>query len=532
MKSSSGISKRDEMTTSDPRPHRRGRRQRRAERAAPIAAEDRAVWPGVKGGAFRPLADSEVLRIHRTALDLLDRIGLDCAIPSMIERVTEAGGRLTSQGRLIFPRALVEDVVASARRSFVIHGRRAGLDIEVSGTQVHVGSGGASPSLVDLETGQYRDATLKDLYDAARLVDRLDNIHFFHRSLVARDVTDTRAFDLNTAYAILAGTAKPLGTSFSHPDHVRDVVEMFDLAAGGAGRYRARPFCTLLSCHVVPPLRFAQEACAALEEGVRLGMPVMLVSAGQAGATSPAQLAGSVVQAIAEVLAGLVFVFLVDPACKAILAPKPVVSDLRTGAMCGGSGEQAVLMAASAQMANFYGLPSSAMAGMTDSKVPDAQHGYEKGYTVTLAAHAGTNLISQSCGMEASLLGCSLEGYVIDNDMLGAILRSVRGIEVSDETLSFQTIRDVVEGEGHYLGHARTLDVMTKDYLYPEVGDRASPSDWEDEGAKDVRERARERARQILAQHYPDHLDRAADEQIRARFPISLPEQAMAAGEA
>ncbi|MEM7225378.1 MAG: trimethylamine methyltransferase family protein [Pseudomonadota bacterium] len=511
----------------DERPQRRGRRARMAERAQPIAIEERAVWPGVEGGGFRPLSEAEVKRIHATALDLLDQVGLDSAIPSMVQRITDAGGRLTDRGRLIFPRGLVEDVIAAARRSFTIHGRRPGLELEVSGTQVHVGSGGASPNLLDLETGCYREATLKDLYDAARLVDRLDNIHFFHRSLVARDVADTRAFDLNTAYAILAGTAKPLGTSFSHPDHVRDVVEMFDIAAGGEGRTREKPFCTLLSCHVVPPLRFAEEACAALEEGVRLGIPVMLISAGQAGATSPAQLAGSVVQAVAEVLAGLVFVYLVDPACKVVLAPKPVVSDLRTGAMCGGSGEQAVLMAAATQMANFYGLPSSAMAGMTDSKVPDAQHGYEKGYTVTLAAQAGANLISQSCGMEASLLGCSLEGYVIDNDMLGAILRSVRGIEVNDDTLSFETIREVVEGEGHYLGHAQTLEGMTRDYLYPEVGDRASPDDWVEAGAKDIRERARERAREILAQPRPDHLSRAADQRIRARFPILLPEEVM-----
>jgi trimethylamine--corrinoid protein Co-methyltransferase len=255
----------------------------------------------------------------------------------------------------------------------------------------------------------------------------------------------------------------------------------------------------------------------------------MLISAGQAGATSPAALAGSVVQAVAEVLAGLVFVRLVDPDVKCVLAPKPLVSDLRTGAMSGGSGEQAVLMAAAAQMANFYGLPSSAMAGMTDAKIPDAQHGYEKGHSVALAAQAGANVISQSCGMEASLLGLSLEGYVIDNDMLGAILRGVRGLEVNDETLSFETISEVVEGEGHYLGHAKTIEGMTRDYLYPEVADRASPSDWGDAGATDVRERARVHVRRVLAEHFPDHLGPAVDRRIRERFDILLPRAVMRA---
>ncbi|MDX1575803.1 MAG: trimethylamine methyltransferase family protein, partial [Kiloniellales bacterium] len=166
---------------------------------------------------------------------------------------------------------------------------------------------------------------------------------------------------------------------------------------------------------------------------------------------------------------------------------------------------------------------------MTDAKIADAQHGYEKGHSVALAAHTGTNVISQACGMEASLLGLSLEGYVIDNDMLGAILRSVRGLEVTDETLSFETIAEVVAGEGHYLGHPRTLEGMTRDYLYPEVADRASPSDWGDAGATDVRERARVRARRVLDEHYPNHLDPAADRRIRDRFNILLPREAMCA---
>jgi trimethylamine--corrinoid protein Co-methyltransferase len=131
--------------------------------------------------------------------------------------------------------------------------------------------------------------------------------------------------------------------------------------------------------------------------------------------------------------------------------------------------------------------------------------------------------------MEASLLGLSLEGYVIDNDMLGAILRSVRGLEVSDETLSFETISEVVAGEGHYLGHAKTIEGMTRDYLYPEVADRASPSDWGDAGAPDVRERARVHVRRVLAEHFPDHLGPAADRRIRERFDIVLPRDVMRA---
>ena len=108
---------------------------------------------------------------------------------------------------------------------------------------------------------------------------------------------------------------------------------MLDMAAGGEGRFRERPFCHMSSCYVVPPLRFAQEACETLEKVVRLGLPVILLCAGQAGATSPAALAGAAVQEVAEALAGVVYVNLISPGHPILFGAWPFVSDLRTGAI-------------------------------------------------------------------------------------------------------------------------------------------------------------------------------------------------------
>jgi len=304
---------------------------------------------------------------------------------------------------------------------------------------------------------------------------------------------------------------------------------MLHRVAGGEDRFRDRPFCTAVCCHVVPPMRFATESCETLEAAVEAGMPILLVSAGQAGATATAALAGAVAQACAEVLAGLVLCNIIDPECRAIFATWPFVSDLRTGSMTGGSGEQALLSAACAQMASFYDLPNSVPAGMTDSKLPDAQAGWEKGYTVALAAHAGASMIHECAGMQGSLMGTSLESYVLDNDMLGAILRTVGGIEVSEDTLNYDVIRDVVLGEGHYLGHAQTLARMKTDYLYPDIADRLSIGEWEQAGSCDMRDAARDRVRKILSGHYPDHITADVDAWIRKNYNIILPVERMRA---
>ena len=501
---------------------------RRVLRAAPPA--EKAVWPGMQGGRYRPLTDAEVQRIHRAALEVLEQIGLADAIPSCSERFVAAGARLDSDQRLRIPRAMVEDAVAKAGRNFPLYARDPRHDLDLSGCKVYFGTAGAAVHIVDPRTRAYRDSTVVDLYDLARLADVLEHIHYFHRPVVCRDLEDPRVMDFNTCYASVAGTAKHVGTSWVEPEHVRESLAMLHQIAGGERRWRERPFVSMSNCFVVPPLRFAQDACRCLEEAVRAGMLVLLLAAGQAGATSPAALAGAVVQEVAEVLAGLVYVNLMAPGHPAMFGAWPFVSDLRTGAMSGGSGEQAVLMAACAQMGRFYDLPTGIAAGMADSKLPDAQAGAEKAYTNALAAHSGANLVYESAGMHASLLGACFESFVIDNDMLGAINRTVRGIEVTEDSLSLEVMREVCErGPGHYLGQDQTLDLMQRDYVYPEVGDRSSPKEWIEQGSTDVLERARQRVEEILAEHYPQYIPAEVDASLRARFPVRLPKPAMQA---
>jgi trimethylamine--corrinoid protein Co-methyltransferase len=510
---------------------RGGRTARKELRAAPIPAAERAVKPGMEGGNYKPLTDRDVERIHQAALEVLEKIGFSEAIPSCIELFTDAGARMTDDGRLLISRAMVEDALAMAGRHFVLPGFDPKHDMEPWGTKVYFGTAGAAVHIVDLETRSYRESTLADLYDAARLVDAMDNIHYFQRSMVARDMEDPRELDFNTCYVCVSGTAKHVGTSFVQPEHVDDALDMLHTIAGGEDKWRARPFVSMSNCFVVPPMKFAQDACRCLEAGVRGGMPILLLAAGQAGATSPAALAGAVVQEVAECLGALVYVNLMVPGHPAIFGPWPFVSDLRTGAMSGGSGEQALLSAACAQMAHFYDLTGGVPAGMSDSKLPDAQSGYEKGYTNMLAGVAGANMIYESAGMHASLLGCCLESYAIDNDALGGCLRAVRGIEVTEDNLSLEAIREVcLEGPGHFLGHDQTLSLMQAEYVYPVIGDRSSPKEWAEQGSTDIVQRAQTVTRQILDRHYPDHIDRALDAQLRKRFPVKLPRSYMEPG--
>ena len=497
-----------------------GREARRALRAAPLTEAVRPVRPGMPGGQYKPLSDADVARIHAAALEALEVIGLSQAPESGVRLLTEAGAILGEDGRIRFPRALVEDMLAVAARDITLHARDPRHDLHLCGTRVHYGTAGAAVHIVDPVTLEYRDSTAQDLYDAARLVENLDNIHFYQRTMVCRDVLDNLEMDLNTLYGSLSGTRKHVGTSFSDPSHVKDCFDMLYMVAGGEEKWLERPFVSNSNCFVVPPMKFAEESCITMEECIRRGMPMLLLSAGQAGATAPAPIALTIVQAVAECLAGVVYVNAIKKGAPAIFGTWPFVSDLRTGAMSGGSAEQALLTAGCAQMHRFYDLPGGAASGISDSKLPDMQAGWEQGITNALAGLAGLNMCYEAVGMHASLLGFCMESLVLGDDLLGQAMRLVRGIDVNEDSTSIEAMKAVcMGGPGHYLGADQTLALMQTEYIYPSVANRMSPKEWNEAGKPLLLDAAIARKNDILAKA-GSVIDPALDQAIRKAYNI------------
>ncbi len=509
---------------------RRGRAARMIVREQAQHKRSKVVWPGIEGGAIKPLSDRALERVIESALQVLERIGMADAGPEIIELARAKGLKITDDDRILFSRAYIEDMVAGAARNFTLYGRERKYDLEITGSKVHFGTAGAAVFVPDPKTGKYRPSTLLDEYDFARLADRLPNIHWFGRTVVPTEMEGGLDMDVNITYAVASGTTKHMGAGFTSGAGVEAAANMFDMILGGEGRFAEKPCCTLYCTGIVPPLRYAELSVEVATAAVRVGMPVDMIIAAQAGATAPAALAGTLVQTTAEGLGGVALVNLLKPGHPTIFSNWPFTSDLRTGAFSGGGPEEALLNAASAQISNSFDLPSGCAASMTDSKIPDNQAGVEKAINALMTGLSGANMIHESAGMQASLLGCCFEAMAIDSEMLGFVLRILRGIEVSDETLSVELIEEVVKGPGHFLGSDQTLELMDTEYVYPELGDRLQPSLWEELGAKDIRERARESVKEILSTHYPNYIDPVADAKIRDVYNIVLDPEDMKPG--
>ncbi|MEH6741418.1 MAG: trimethylamine methyltransferase family protein, partial [Sulfitobacter sp.] len=286
------------------------------------------------------------------------------------------------------------------------------------------------------------------------------------------------------------------------------------------GEFSKRPFMKAHISPLISPMRYGEDAVDVVYECIKHNIPISCITAAQAGATAPATLAGFLAQSLAETLASLLMVHAIRPGFPMVFSSWPLVVDLRTGSFSGGGGETAVLNAASAQLSNWLGLPSGVACSMTDAKAIDAQYGMEKGITSLAAALAGGNLIYESSGMTASLLGVSFEAFILDNEMHSLTYRALRGIEVTDDNLGYEAIFDAVLGDGHFLGGRHTYAAMERDYFYPTFADRDEPRTWAEKGAKDAWAVARDEARSVLKNHHPTYLSAEQDQKIRERFNI------------
>lgn len=473
---------------------------------------------GFQGGQYRPLKEEEVRTIHAQTIALLEDPGIKVANPEAFEVFARHGAKVDQEKwRVQISQAMLEDALASAPKKIVLCGREEKNHLDLSGKRVYFGTGGTVLNILDLETGQRRLTTLQDLKDYARLVDALPEVHFFMIPVFPHEVS-LEKMDVSRFYWSLANTSKHVTGGVYTRQGIQDVVALAAEIAGGKEKLLREPLISMVTC-VVSPLTLDVQYGGFLVEVARQGIPLVCPSEPLAGATSPCTLAGTVLQCNAETLAGFVLAQLVRPGTPILYGTVATNMEMKTGAYLSGSVEMGLVNAACAQMAQFYGVPLYATAGMSDAKIPDIQAGYEKMATAMLTALAGANFIHDAAGFLEFCTTASFAQVVIDAEIIGMCMRAVRGIEVNPETLAVEVIRKVGPG-GNFLSEAHTLKHFRAEFFYPPVADRQSRKAWEEKGAKDAAARARDLAREILRNHRPLPLPPEVEAKILASFPV------------
>ena len=280
-----------------------------------------------------------------------------------------------------------------------------------------------------------------------------------------------------------------------------EVIKIAEEIAGGEEALREKPIISFTIC-AMSPLKIDATYGEILIDIVKKGIPVAVPTEPQCGTTAPVTLAGNLVLYGAETLAGVTLAQLVNPGTPVICGYVGTIADVRTMAYTSGAVEMGLLNAGAAQLAQYWRLPFYGTGGMTDSKIPDIQSGYERALNLLPVALAGANYIHDAAGYLESALTVAYEQYVIDNEIIGMVMRALRGIEVNEDTLALDVIDKVGPG-GNFLTEEHTVSYMRSEFFFPKVSDRSHREKWLAEGGKDAKERAKEMAKDILAKHKP-----------------------------
>jgi len=450
---------------------------------------------GLDGGSYKPLSDDDIAQIHDTSMRVFEDVGFQVNSDKALTFFQDAGAIV--DGRIVrLSREAVMELVAQAHSEVTLYGRHPEHHITLGGTRVYAGTGGTALNVVDTASGERRQATLHDLKRITKLVDGLENIHFFLLPTYPNDVP-AENIDINRFFAGLDNTAKHVMGGVYTPEGIQQVIRMAEIIAGSADKLRQEPLISMIVC-AISPLKIDRVYGDMIVTIAQAGIPLALPAEPLCGATSPVTLAGNLVIQNVDSLTEVCLTQLVNPGTPVIYGSVASSADFRDLKYIAGSIEMGLLNAAGAQLAQFYRLPFYATAGMSDAKTVDAQCGYESALSSLLCALSGANFIHDAAGLLDFALSVSYEKYVVDNEIIGMVMRAVEGIKVDEDTLAFDLIKEVGPG-GNFVSAKHTRKYMRTEHYQPTLSDRDHLEEWQAKGKRDTYARARDRVEEILA---------------------------------
>ena len=466
---------------------------------------------GINGGYLDLLSEGEIERIHRASLSLLADPGMFCESDLILDTFIKAGVRVDSERRLIF---LTEDIIAhalaSAPKSFTFYGRDPKRELLLESGQVYFGMGGASePFYWDYDLRLPRSPTKADMVNCTRLGERLQNVDFVLALCSAGDVPRDEIF-LHEYDAIMRNTTKPVVYAAPGRFFAAKFIEMACAASGGEEAFRRRPWISAFVTPVAPLRVTSLDEC--LYEFAEFNIPALVRPGPMMGATSPATLAGNLAQTNAEALFVIVLSQLIRKGMPVIYGPATPAMDMTTTQCTYGSPDEAVGRAMVGQLGRFYNLPSWNTAA-TEAKLPDAAAAAEAMFGMMLNALSGTT-VTQTMGTLASGFYGSAEMLVICNEMARMIKYLLRGVQVSDDTLALDVIREIGHG-GNFLTHDHTAGFFRKELYFSHLFRRLTIDQWQTQGGRSILEEAHQVVQDVLRTAGPAPLPDGADEELQ-----------------
>ena len=464
------------------------------------------------GFGLNVLTDEQLDTIHFASLKVFKDTGLKVECEEAVNIFQEAGATVEwRSGHAIvkIPPHVVEDCIRWAPAVTTYYGRLPEKDFNADLNRVGHSTFGECVQVIDPETRKIRKSLKADLARYIKLCDYYDEISVMARPLCSTD-KPAETQPLHNLDAIVNNTSKHV---LIGPHAGRNVEKLMQIAAasvGGVEQFKKRPSVTMFVCPITP-LTMGKECCEITIETARLGLGLAVIPMALAGATSAVTLAGTLITHNVETLSAIILAQLVRKGTPCTYCSMSTIMDLKKMVGACGPPEHGMLSAGAIKLAQYYQLPSLVGGGISDSKVPDAQVGYEYAMNCLLGSLAGGNVVYGAGALESGLT-IDFAKLVMDVDMIAYTNRILKGFSITDDQMALGLIDQVGPG-GEFMSAPQTFEHM-REQSSPRVFHRSNRSAWEADGHKDAAERAYEEAAAVLNRHKPAELPSGAAEEI------------------
>lgn len=452
---------------------------------------------------FQVLNENQCERLYNAVLEVMENVGMEIHHKGAVELLRNAGCFVDDNGiRVKIPSHVVKKAIASSPSRIVLCDRNGKRKLFLEKNNAYFGPGPTLLNFIDVNTGERRPVVKNDVFDTAKVVDALPNIDFCMSLANINDCTSDLA-DVHEVHAMLQNTTKPVVTWAFNRQNLDTIIKMFEVIAGGEEELQMNPNVLIYS-EPTTPFVHTYEAVDKLLYLAEKGLPQNYTPVVQAGATSPATRAGTIIVGAVDTLAGLVISQLKNPGTPFICGGVITNMDMKTTVICYGSPEFAIMHAATVDLFKYLNIPTFSTAGCTDSCVLDEQAGIDQTITIYTAALSGGNIIHDVGYMDSGMVG-SLEALCMGDEIIGEVRSIMRGVRIDDEALGLDVIEKVGPG-GHFLNEKHTMDNFRKEFWYPETIERNNYENWKNSGSLTYKQRLNIRAKKILAEHQPQKL--------------------------
>ena len=456
---------------------------------------------------YARMGRQECEKIHMASLEILERVGVDVHDEEARALLVKGGAKADGL-RVRIPEVMVDKALAVTPKRMTLYDRHGRVALRAWGYHTSFGGGSDCLNVLDHRTGQRRRAVLKDVEEAVTLMDALAEIDFVMSAFLPEDV-DQRIYDRHQMEVMLNHTTKPIVFVTPDLEGALAAIEMCQIVAGGVEAFQRRPFAVCY-INVTSGLVANAEALQKCIYFAQQGLPQLYIPLNAGGVNSPVTTAGCMASMNAGTLLGIVLAQLAREGSP-VAVPGWNGGPYNLKTMVGNyvlADEQGV----PTSMGKYYGLPVFGLGGCTDSKVLDHQAGIESALSLFTALLHGANIVHDVGFMDAGLQG-SLQLMALANDTVGWIRAATAGVVVDDETLALDVI-DELGPTGSYLDHDHTLRHFREPY-YSALADKRQYSQWVEQGATTMEERAATQVDEILAKHRPEPLPDGVRRDVR-----------------